>query len=40
MVGQLWEAGEYDKIASYCRADVERTREIHRRMKLAFGEAA
>lgn len=40
MVGQLWEAGEYDAIAKYCMADVERTRAIHRRMMIAFGEAA
>ena len=40
MIGDLWKAGEYDKIAAYCRADVERTREIHRRMMVAYGEAA
>jgi hypothetical protein len=39
MIGALWAAGEYEKIASYCRADVERTRAIHRRMQIAFGEA-
>lgn len=40
MIGDLWAAGEYEKIAAYCRADVERTREIHRRMLVAYGEAA
>lgn len=40
MIGDLWSAGEYEKIASYCRADVERTRQIHRRMQVAYGEAA
>lgn len=40
MIGDLWAAGKFDEIASYCRADVERTRAIHRRMMLAFGEAA
>jgi DNA polymerase elongation subunit (family B) len=40
MVGDLWAAGEHDKIAAYCRADIERTREIHRRMMVAFGEEA
>jgi hypothetical protein len=40
MIGDLWAAGEYDKIASYCRADVERTRKIHQRMMVAYGEIA
>lgn len=40
MIGDLWAAGEHDKIASYCRADVERTRKIHQRMLVAYGEAA
>lgn len=39
-IGDLWAAGEYEKIAAYCRADVERTREIHRRMLIAYGDAA
>jgi 3'-5' exonuclease len=40
MVAAMWERGEYDSIGAYCRADVERTREIHRKMQFAFGEAA
>lgn len=40
MIADLWAAGEYEKISAYCRADVERTRAIHRRMQIAFGEAA
>lgn len=40
MVAGMWARGEYDAIASYCREDVERTRAIHRKMQLAFGEAA
>lgn len=40
MIGDLWAAGEYQKIAEYCRDDVIRTREIHRRMMVAYGEAA
>lgn len=40
MIGQLWADGRYDEIASYCRADVERTRAIHRQMQIAFGEVA
>jgi hypothetical protein len=38
MVAAAWAAGEYDKVASYCRADVDRVRQIHRKMQLAFGE--
>ena len=40
MIGDLWAKGEFEKIASYCRADVERTRKIHQRMMVAYGEAA
>lgn len=40
MIGDLWAAGEHDRIQEYCRADVERTREIHRRMMVAYGELA
>ena len=39
-VGGLWAAGEHDKIASYCGEDVKRTRAVHRRMLVAYGEAA
>lgn len=39
-IGDLWAAGEHEKIAAYCRADVERTRAIHRKMQIAYGEAA
>lgn len=40
MVAGMWESGEYDAIAKYCRQDVERTRAIHQKMQIAFGEAA
>lgn len=40
MVSSLWEAGRSDDIARYCMDDVERARAIHRRMAVAFGEAA
>lgn len=40
MVGQLWAEGRHDEIAQYCRDDVARTREIHRRMLVAYGAAA
>lgn len=39
-VAGLWERGEYQIIADYCRDDVERVRAVHKRMQLAFGEAA
>ena len=34
-VAGAWAAGEHDKIAEYCKDDVWRTREIHRRMIAA-----
>lgn len=40
MVADAWAAGEFDKVAAYCRADVERVRLIHRKMKIAFGDMA
>lgn len=40
MIGQLWAEGRHNEIAQYCRDDVARTREIHRRMLVAYGEAA
>lgn len=40
MVADAWAAGEYERVASYCRDDVERVRQVHRRMQVAFGEAA
>lgn len=40
MVAGLWSDGKFQTIADYCKADVERTRLIHRRMMVAFGEAA
>jgi len=40
MVGKLFAEGRHEEIAEYCRADVERTRAIHRKMMVAFGEAA
>jgi len=40
MVASLWEVRRSDDIARYCMDDVERTRAIHRRMQVAYGEAA
>lgn len=40
MVASLWEAHRSDDIARYCMDDVERTRSVHRRMAVAFGELA
>jgi len=38
MVAGMWERGEYDAIAEYCRGDVERVRQVHRKMLVAMGE--
>lgn len=35
MVASAWARGEHDKIAEYCRDDVYRTREIHKRFLMA-----
>lgn len=35
MVAEAWTNGEHDKIAEYCRDDVYRTREIHKRFLAA-----
>ncbi len=39
-VGRLWREGAYDTITEYCRGDVERVRNVHRKMLVAMGEAA
>lgn len=40
MVAGMFERGEIDAIAEYCMADVERVREVHRRMLISLGEVA
>lgn len=40
MIAGMWKRGEYQQIADYCRSDVERVRSVHRKMQVAFGEAA
>lgn len=40
MIAKLWADGDHQTIREYCKGDVARTREIHRRMMVAFGEAA
>lgn len=40
MVAGMWRRGELDAIAEYCRADVERVRNVHRKMQVALGAAA
>lgn len=40
MVGKMFAEDKHDEIADYCRQDVERTRAIHQKMMVAFGEAA
>lgn len=37
-VAKLWAAGEHDKVATYCCGDVELTRQVHKRMQIAFDE--
>lgn len=36
----MWERGEIDAIAEYCRGDIERVRAVHQKMLVAYGEAA
>lgn len=38
MVGKMFAEGRHDEIAAYCSRDVERTRLIHKKMMIAFGE--
>lgn len=40
MIAGMWQRGEHDAIAEYCRGDVERVRRVHRKMQIAFGELA
>lgn len=40
MVAGMWASGEYVRISTYCRDDIELTRGIHHRMMVAYGEAA
>jgi DNA polymerase elongation subunit (family B) len=40
MVAGMWANGEFEKIAAYCRDDVDQTRAIHQKMLVAFGDAA
>jgi 3'-5' exonuclease len=39
-IGGMWERGEHEAIGAYCKADVERVRAVHRKMLVAYGEAA
>ncbi len=38
-VGRVWAGGDLDRIAAYCRQDVEITRAVHRKMLVAMGAA-
>lgn len=38
MVAQMWAGGRYDEVAAYNRDDVERVRNVHRKMMVAYGE--
>lgn len=39
MVAQMFADGKHEAIAAYCRDDVAKTREIHRKMMVAFGKS-
>lgn len=36
MVGRMFGEGRYNEIAEYCRQDVERVRQVHRKMMVAI----
>lgn len=40
MVGKMFAEGKHKEIAAYCRDDIDRTRQIHRKMMVALGEVA
>lgn len=40
MVAGMWQRGEHEAIAEYCRDDVERVRNVHRKMMVALGQVA
>lgn len=39
MVAQMFADGKHEAIATYCARDVSKTREIHRKMMVAFGKS-
>ncbi|MFA7256960.1 MAG: hypothetical protein WC047_05240 [Kiritimatiellales bacterium] len=39
-VAGMWQRGEFEALAAYCKSDIEVTRAVHRRMQIAIGEAA
>lgn len=39
-VARMWERGEREAVAAYCRDDVGRVRAVHQRMMIALGEVA
>ena len=38
MIAQMFKDGKHEEIATYCRQDVERVRQVHKKMIAAFGE--
>lgn len=38
MIAQMFKDGKHDEIAAYCCDDVERVRQVHKKMIAAFGE--
>ena len=39
-VADMWQRGEREAVAAYCRDDVSRVRAVHQRMMIAFGDVA
>jgi len=39
MVAQMFADGKHEAISQYCKNDVAKTREIHRKMMVAFGKS-
>lgn len=38
MVAEAWRNGEYERVGAYCADDVERVRQVHRKMLVAMGD--
>ena len=38
MVAQMFKDGKHEEIATYCRSDVEKVRQVHKKMIAALGE--
>lgn len=38
MVAQMFKEGKHEEIAAYCRSDIEKVRQVHKKMIAALGE--